>query len=278
MKYRLDHQVIFDPDAGTLNSTRHGNDPIAISNPTKRLLLLLIAHQGDAVSRDLIFKKVWDDFGMISSNNNLNQCISKLRRVLKTLGLEQDAIITVPKLGFMWHENIRVEPLPEASPGTSRPAIPAAAAPPPKKEPTPPTTPAAPARRSIMRLRSLLPLLLLLLCTGLLAGGAVLYHEQQHRAARIELYIGQAGTCQVLVSQNVLQDRDPALLQNGLLDYARRLDPHCNSGEYLLVIRSEAIKSWVSDLARFYFMRCGNLRESKAEVCWSLTAPPKPLP
>lgn len=80
MKYRFNDHILFDADTRTLSPTDFSDDPISISSPSKRLLLLLIAHHGEAVGRELIFKKVWDDYGMVSSNNNLNQCVSKLRR------------------------------------------------------------------------------------------------------------------------------------------------------------------------------------------------------
>jgi DNA-binding winged helix-turn-helix (wHTH) protein len=71
--------------------------------------MLLIAHQGEAIKREVIFKKVWDDYGMVSSNNNLNQCVSKLRKIMKMLGMEDEVIVTVPKIGFMLHQHVDVE-------------------------------------------------------------------------------------------------------------------------------------------------------------------------
>ncbi|BFO09157.1 hypothetical protein GGER_16670 [Serratia rubidaea] len=109
MKYRINGQILFDTDSGSLGLEDFPEESLAISNPSKRLLLLLIAHHGEQVSRELIFRKVWDDYGMVSSNNNLNQCVSKLRRVLKTLGIDDEVIITVPKVGFMLAHNITLE-------------------------------------------------------------------------------------------------------------------------------------------------------------------------
>lgn len=92
-----------------MSLTEFPDEPISISNPSKRLLLLLITHHGEPVGREVIFKKVWDDYGMVSGNNNLNQCVSKLRRVIKNLGIEDEVIVTVPKVGFMLRYEIRVE-------------------------------------------------------------------------------------------------------------------------------------------------------------------------
>lgn len=109
MKYRFNDHILFDADTRTLSPIDFSDDPISISSPSKRLLLLLIAHHGEAVGRELIFKKVWDDYGMVSSNNNLNQCVSKLRRVIKNLGVEDEVIATVPKVGFMLRDEITIE-------------------------------------------------------------------------------------------------------------------------------------------------------------------------
>lgn len=109
MKYRFNDRVLFDDDSGTLGPSDLSNEPIPISNPAKRLLLLLIAHYGRPVERVVIFKKVWDDYGMISSNNNLNQCVSKLRRVIKVMGIDDEVIATVPRLGFMLRREILIE-------------------------------------------------------------------------------------------------------------------------------------------------------------------------
>lgn len=114
MKYRFNDHILFDADTRTLSPTDFSDDPISISSPSKRLLLLLIAHHGEAVGRELIFKKVWDDYGMVSSNNNLNQCVSKLRRVIKNLGVEEEVIVTVPKVGFMLRDEITIESYEEA--------------------------------------------------------------------------------------------------------------------------------------------------------------------
>ena len=89
MKFIMNKQIIFDSDMSTLGLEGSQDELIQISNPTKRLLLLLIAHKGEAIKREVIFKKVWDDYGMVSSNNNLNQCVSKLRKIMKNFFFKQ---------------------------------------------------------------------------------------------------------------------------------------------------------------------------------------------
>jgi len=49
------------------------------------------------------------------------------------------------------------------------------------------------------------------------------------------------------------------------------LNPQCRSDQYVLVIKSTSFKAYSHDLSRLYFMLCGNLRDNKAEVCWSVS-------
>ncbi|PKH23792.1 CadC family transcriptional regulator [Enterobacterales bacterium CwR94] len=269
MKYLINNLITFDAEAGTLSLIHPDLQTVQISNPTKRLLLLLIQHQGEAVSRELLFTKVWDDFGMVSSNNNLNQCISKLRRVIRDLGMEDDAIATVPKLGFMWREQIPAEmltdePQPEVVPTKTLSAAPIPIVP---LLNSPAAQVASSSRKPRIARPKFLTILLVLLC---LQGAILMVIWQDSRQERQKIYLGLAGTCSVMVSKPVLE---AAELHEGLLDYARRLNPQCASDEYMLVLKSTSLKSWLNDMTRLYFMQCGALRESPAVVCWSLSTP-----
>ncbi|EGB2808513.1 winged helix-turn-helix domain-containing protein [Salmonella enterica] len=75
---------------------------------TRRLLAVLISNHGNPVERDCLLKKVWDDNGMRSSNSNLNQYISILRKQLLQVGLPDNAVITIPRVGFMFSPDIEV--------------------------------------------------------------------------------------------------------------------------------------------------------------------------
>ncbi|MGE9552910.1 winged helix-turn-helix domain-containing protein [Erwinia amylovora] len=287
MKFIINGQIFFDSDTASLSPVGISDELVQISNPAKRLLLLLIYHQGEAVSREVIFKKVWDDFGMVSSNNNLNQCISKLRRVLKNLGAEEEVISTVPKLGFMLLQQIPVEELSEENspdrqlfseaeevePGLTfeGPRVEA------EGQQTP-TASAAANKSHMLRVKTCRRLVrhwpwMILLLSLILLGIAAALAWPAGPADRTEVYVGIAGKCKVLMSQNILEEKDQTQLKAGVMTYARRLDPQCGSNEYLLVIKNTSIKPWINDLTRLYFMRCGYLRESKAEICWSLNEP-----
>lgn len=108
MIYLIENKILFNPEDNTLSLQNDPENQVSISNPARRVLLLLIEQQGTVVQRDILFKKVWDDYGLVSSNNNLNHCISKLRKVINTLGHTDEVIITVPKVGFLLKKEITI--------------------------------------------------------------------------------------------------------------------------------------------------------------------------
>lgn len=270
MKYRLNDHIIFDADTGTLSLTEFSDDPISISNPSKRLLLLLLAHHGEAVSRDVIFKKVWDDYGMVSGNNNLNQCVSKLRRVIKNLGIEDEVIATVPKVGFMLRYEIMVESCegPESRPPDVE--IPFT----PRISPKPEITHST---RDIERegavyagyslrwwaIASVVALGVIMLVAGITTylSGSI---------ARQEIYLGKANSCKVFMSMPGASTMVGTGLSRDILAYAGMQAAECNGYEFLLVVRSNQVRSYISGISRLFVLRCRILREHRVEVCSGL--------
>ncbi|MBU2897452.1 winged helix-turn-helix domain-containing protein [Vibrio hepatarius] len=69
-----------------------------------RVLEILIAQQGQVVSKRELFEKVWGE--RVVSENSLTQCIAQLRVALGDSGKEQKFIKTVPSHGYMLFENV----------------------------------------------------------------------------------------------------------------------------------------------------------------------------
>lgn len=275
MKFIINEHIIFDSDMSTLGHEGSQEELIPVSNPTKRLLLLLIAHQGEALKREVIFKKVWDDYGMISSNNNLNQCVSKLRKIMKNLGVDDEVIVTIPKIGFMLHQQIRIEKCsvpPEISPvlttGLDGPASESTFSLPGK---TAEVIMADSLRQRMFRMvtlkRSLIFFALLVL------GGAAGFCFVSDPVDRREVYMGNAGSCKVMICEQVLESAKAPEVKKGIMDFAVKLNPVCKSNEYVLVMKSRSFKSYTSDLSRLYFLRCSIMNENRSEVCWGLLSP-----
>lgn len=102
--FLLNSTVVFWPERNVLYAKSDETKRITLSNPATRCLLLLIQQQGQVIERDYFFEHVWYINGAQVTNNTFYQNISLLRRAFKELGLNEELIVTVPKVG------IRTEP------------------------------------------------------------------------------------------------------------------------------------------------------------------------
>lgn len=107
LMYIINNEVSFNEEDGHLENSAAGVS-VLMAMSTYRLLDVLISNQGNPVERDCLLKTVWDDNGLRSSNSNLNQYISILRKQLAQVGLPDNAVITLPRVGFMFNPDIDV--------------------------------------------------------------------------------------------------------------------------------------------------------------------------
>jgi len=108
-----------DLRGGVLYRSAHNEAsvPVAIGLRAIRLLGLLVARQGEVVSKDTIIRTVWP--GRVVEEANLNVQISKLRRILDQNRGQESCIQTIPARGYCF-----VAPV--TRPGTdAQPALPA---------------------------------------------------------------------------------------------------------------------------------------------------------
>ncbi|MBC3231820.1 winged helix-turn-helix domain-containing protein [Serratia fonticola] len=74
---------------------------IELSEVTLRLLVFILQHEkGERLSKDEIFKYVWEDANLSSSNQRLWQAINELRLKLSSLGLPHDFILNTRGAGY----------------------------------------------------------------------------------------------------------------------------------------------------------------------------------
>lgn len=107
MKYIINNTVVFVEDDGIYlkDSTEV---EVKLSSLSSRILSLLIENKGKPVSRDMIYKLVWENYGLAPSNTSLNNNISFLRKSLRDCGVD-DFIITIPKIGISIEKNILID-------------------------------------------------------------------------------------------------------------------------------------------------------------------------
>ncbi|GAB1437397.1 winged helix-turn-helix domain-containing protein [Providencia sp.] len=106
MKYKINAFIIYDAVGGTL-SLKADEVDTQLSITANALLFYFIQHRG-VISRDDVLKAVWDDNGLVSSNSNLNQYLSLLRKAFRQYGIE-NIIVTVARGRLEFNSEVSLE-------------------------------------------------------------------------------------------------------------------------------------------------------------------------
>ncbi|GAB3525445.1 winged helix-turn-helix domain-containing protein [Photobacterium alginatilyticum] len=107
MKYKINGFLYYDAIDGTLKLEGQAADDTQLSITANALLFFLIQHPG-VLTRDEVMKKVWDDNGLISSNSNLNQYLSLLRKSFRSYDIE-NVIVTIPRGRLEFNPELVIE-------------------------------------------------------------------------------------------------------------------------------------------------------------------------
>ena len=97
--YTINGRIAFFPQRSALILIADETKTVSLNMPASRCLLLLIQHDGNTVARETFFEEVWIKHGAQVTSNGFYQNISLLRRAFKELGVDEDIIITVPRVG-----------------------------------------------------------------------------------------------------------------------------------------------------------------------------------
>lgn len=95
MKYKINAFLVYDATEGSLKLDDGGKSDSQLTITANALLFFMIQHPG-VISRDTVMQRVWDDNGLMSSNSNLNQYLSILRKAFRQYGIE-NVIVTVAR-------------------------------------------------------------------------------------------------------------------------------------------------------------------------------------
>ncbi|HGN1704458.1 TPA: winged helix-turn-helix domain-containing protein [Providencia rettgeri] len=106
MKYKINAFIIYDAVDGSL-SLKEDEVDTQLSITANALLFYFIQHRG-IISRDDVLKAVWDDNGLVSSNSNLNQYLSLLRKAFRQYGIE-NIIVTVARGRLEFNSEVSLE-------------------------------------------------------------------------------------------------------------------------------------------------------------------------
>lgn len=104
----LNGVAAFLPEKHRIIAINSDQQPLSLSIPASRCLALLVNYQGEVVLRERFFHEVWVSNGAQVTNNTFYQNISLLRRAFKEFGLNEDYIVTVPKVGVKLENTLKI--------------------------------------------------------------------------------------------------------------------------------------------------------------------------
>jgi len=111
-KYLINEHVIFDSDANCLFSVSSPSVKVSLHTPASQCLLLLVQNKGEVLNQKFLFENIWGKNGAFVSANALYQNIAIVRKCLKSAGIEQDIVQTIPKIGIKFTgEAVLYEPV-----------------------------------------------------------------------------------------------------------------------------------------------------------------------
>lgn len=189
----INELIVFEPDKNRLTSLKdYPERNISLHAPVSACLLLLLQHNHQPVTQKYLFSEVWEKNGAIVSTNAIYQSIALIRKALRGVGLDEEIIFTLPKIGFKAEAHVVIIPFDEFM--AARTARQVAA---PAETPPPPTA----AKKNILKSNFLQRYILIPLLGSMFLLFFILYshqHENSFYANYID--IGKLHGCQVYSS------------------------------------------------------------------------------
>lgn len=108
-EYVIDDLVRFIPAQGVLCLVDSSETSVPLSPACNHLLEMFLNSPGVVLAREQILDNFWQETGATPSSNSLNAYVSAIRRGLSSLGVEQEAITTVYKVGFVFNPAISIQ-------------------------------------------------------------------------------------------------------------------------------------------------------------------------
>ncbi|MBP1429065.1 winged helix-turn-helix domain-containing protein, partial [Providencia rettgeri] len=106
--YTIDEKYIFEKNTSLIYSKDDKNQFIELSKPAARLFdeIISLNLKKGLATRDELLTNVWEEYGLVGSNNNLNTYISEIKKKLEQVSIDPKCIVTVPKKGFRLDSHI----------------------------------------------------------------------------------------------------------------------------------------------------------------------------
>ncbi|AKG68222.1 phosphate regulon transcriptional regulatory protein PhoB [Serratia fonticola] len=109
MRFIINLTIVFDPENKLLLLKNNDELTVGLSKPAARLLTELIKNNKEVLTREVLIKRVWEDYGFSPSSATLSNHISELRKAFETAGGSKDVIMTISRIGFKMDAEIHPE-------------------------------------------------------------------------------------------------------------------------------------------------------------------------
>ncbi|MBS4686811.1 winged helix-turn-helix domain-containing protein [Aeromonas sobria] len=93
--FLINESIVFNRISSELS---HDSKCIKLAYTEANILLMLISNKNSIITRERLIEFSWGD--RVVTDSSLAKSISNLRKALRTLGQNDDCIITVPRLGY----------------------------------------------------------------------------------------------------------------------------------------------------------------------------------
>lgn len=100
LQYLVNKKIIFEPQTYRVWSIDDPAVSATLYVPAAHCFSLLVQNAGEVLSQQYLFQEVWEKNGLYVNPNTLYQNMAMLRKTLKSVGLEEEVILTIPRQGF----------------------------------------------------------------------------------------------------------------------------------------------------------------------------------
>jgi DNA-binding winged helix-turn-helix (wHTH) protein len=255
MRYNINARLIYDATDGTL--TLPGSDePDSQLSITASALLYFFLRHTDVVSRDEVLKKVWDDNGLTSSNSNLNQYLSMLRKTFRHYDID-NIIVTVSRGMLQLNQDLSIAIIDAEPSGVDAPHPSGATA-----ETAAPTATAPAASRHSRGMCWYLAGACLLIIALLL----VMFSIVGANVARpINLTLMNHSQCELLASDEMLRSVSANAYGKNFDEVRQRLKLSCKPGERFVFFYGDRLET--NGLGRVFLAHCAMHEDNPFSYC-----------
>lgn len=99
-RFLINDLVMFSTERKALISLDDTGNTVSLNGPASECLTLLLNKNGKVIDQKEFFYEVWESKGQYVTTNTFYQNISVLRKAMKAVGINDDIIKTLPKLGI----------------------------------------------------------------------------------------------------------------------------------------------------------------------------------